>query len=325
MKKNLKIRIIGVLILIIGTMCIGIKFYNSNKNYNKYLSEANSNVSLEKYDNAISLYQEALKYKNDTNISKQIELIKLLKNSKENYESADKKMNDKKYLDAIDMFKKVDKQDTKRYSYSQTKIDECKKLYIAEALNSVNDDLKNNKFDDANNVLNNIFKIDPSNANGLKLKDMLTSAIEKQKKQQDLREKGIRPLGELRKVISDNYIILTDADKPKQGSDPDKFNYSKYENYDVLAIGGGKYEDPDNKLVEPDLIINDKPAYSVWMQQAIVAVGGGNLKSFLIESLDSKIYTLNEVQEAIDNNKAFYKDGKPFQLPKSGGSIVYGK
>ena len=61
----------------------------------------------------------------------------MLKTSKEVYDTAINQLSDKQYLEAIDTFKKVDKQDIKRYSDSEKKIVECKKSYqkdMTEAL-----------------------------------------------------------------------------------------------------------------------------------------------------------------------------------------------
>ena len=166
---------------------IGIKRYNTSQNYKKHLNVASSYMSAEQYDNAITAYKEALKYTNDTNINKQIELANVLKNSKEVYDTAVKQMNDKKYLDAIETFDKVDKQDVKRYSASQKKIVECKKSYIAGNLKIANDDLKINKFDEANKYLNDILKIDANNSDAKKLRDDITRAIQKQNEEEKIK------------------------------------------------------------------------------------------------------------------------------------------
>lgn len=192
MKKSLKFSILGVgLIIICISAFIGIKSYNINKSYQKYLNEASSNMNLEKYDNAITLYQEAEKYKNDPVIKQQIEMAKILKISKESYDNAIRHMDDKDYLAAIDTFKKVNKQDTKRYSDSQDKISTCKKAYIDDNLNTANDNLASSKFDDANNALNNIFKIDATNNDAIKVKDDIAKAIQKQKDDEEAKAKEV--------------------------------------------------------------------------------------------------------------------------------------
>ena len=49
--------------------------------------------------------------------------------SKENYNLGQKQFNDKKYLEALDSFKKVIKEDTENYNDAQDKIIQCRKIY----------------------------------------------------------------------------------------------------------------------------------------------------------------------------------------------------
>ncbi|MGH4138396.1 hypothetical protein [Clostridium sp.] len=328
MKKNLKIVIISIILVVIGTgSFIGVKSYNTNQNYKKYLSQANTYVSKEQYDKAVQSYQEAFKCKNDANINKQIELAKVLKASKLTYDKAVKQMSDKQYLDAADTFKKVDKLDVKKYVDSQNKIIGCKKLYITDKFNIANDDLKNNKLDDANKVLADIFKVDAANADGLKLKDDIAKVLQKQKdieaykkKEQDLKKNGIASLGELRRKFGFNkYVILNVNDK----SMPDLLNHSaplsdefleKYGGYVFVSIGTGKWEDSDWKIAEPDITINGKLAYSVYSIDLGTYYGGGNGYDWDIRDVDGKVFDGNEVKDSIKNNKAFYKDGSILQL-----------
>lgn len=312
MKRNLKIGIISTLIIIGGAF--GMYKYNKVQAYNALITNANKYMDTGDYDKAESLLEQS-KYKDDPNVQKNIELAKKLKEVKVIYNDATKLMNDKKYLDAIEKFKKISKDAGSLFSNAQKNIEDCKKQYIAQNLQDANESLKNNKFDDANECLNNVFKIDSSNAEGVKLKAVVANANKKQKEEQELKQKDIRSLGELRKSLYNNYIILTEEERSKVRAEPDKFDYSKYENYVVVGIGNGKSYDPDTKLVEPDLIINGELAYSVWCKDAVVELGGGNLKDFSVLGVNGKKYTLNEVQDAVNNNKAFYKDGKPFELP----------
>lgn len=177
-KRNL---IIILVVVIIG--CFGFYYFNNIKPYNDLLTSANKAVTAEDYDNAIKLYTEAETYKKTSDIDNKIKLVGILKKSKENYDSAMKKMKGKDYLNAIDIFKKVDKQDSKRYGDAQNKINECKKLYISDNLAKAKDDIKNNKFDGANKYLNNISKIDASNICIKELKNDIAEAMQKQKEE----------------------------------------------------------------------------------------------------------------------------------------------
>lgn len=176
-----KVLIISVSILIILSATGLYYYFNKIKPYNDAMNNASKAIVSEDYDNAIAVYTEALSYKNNSDANKKIELAKLLKKSKSIYSTAIKQTADKKYLEAIDNFKKVDKQDSKRYSTAQSKVSKCKKLYIADNLKSANDNLANNKFNEANKYLDNIFKIDSNNTDAKKVKDNVAKVIQKQK------------------------------------------------------------------------------------------------------------------------------------------------
>jgi hypothetical protein len=182
MKNKHKKIIISIAVISIMIVFSVIAYYINNSNiYNRLLNSANQSINNENYDKAITLYDEAKKYKNDNSIDDKIALCGRLKMSKQNYNNAIKMMKSKNYLEAIDSFKKVDQKDDKRYSTAQNNINECKKLYISDNLNSAEDNLKNNKYNEANKYLDNIFKMDAKNADALKVKADIVKAIQKQK------------------------------------------------------------------------------------------------------------------------------------------------
>ena len=157
--KN-KSLIFSVIILVIVFIVGSYYYFSKVRPYNQAFNKATQSMTNEDYDKAITLYGEALSYKNDSSIDKMIDLAKRLKKSKETYGIALKQMVSKDYLTAIDSFIKVDKQDTKRYSDSQNSISECKKLYIADNLKNANDNITSKKFDEANNIGANKLKTD---------------------------------------------------------------------------------------------------------------------------------------------------------------------
>jgi len=71
---------------------------------------------------------------NEVELKNNISTLKELENSKENYDKALQLMKEKKYKEAIALFRKVILKDTERYSDSQNKIEECRALYAAEEL-----------------------------------------------------------------------------------------------------------------------------------------------------------------------------------------------
>lgn len=134
--KSVNKKVIAILgILIIAILFSGFYYFVKIKPYNNFLRDANMAVNAGNYDKAITLYDEAKKYKNDNVIEAKIALSEILKESKENYENAKDDMKNKNYLLAINTFGKVNKQDTKRYEDAQNEIQECKKLYNEKKTN----------------------------------------------------------------------------------------------------------------------------------------------------------------------------------------------
>ena len=174
--------LISTAIILVIVFIVGFYYYFSKvRPYNQAFNKATQSMNNEDYDKAITLYGEALNYKNDSNIDKMIDLAKRLKKSKETYGIALKQMVSKDYLTAIDSFIKVDMQDTKRCSASQDSISECKKLYIADNLKNANENITNKKFDEANKNIGNILKIDATNADAKNLKASIITAVQEEK------------------------------------------------------------------------------------------------------------------------------------------------
>lgn len=146
------------------------KFYKVQA-YNKLINNANKYMDSGNYDQAIAMFNEALKYKNDSNVKRSVILAESLLSSQKSYEQAAREMENKDYLKAIEDFKKVVKEDSKRYEEAQKKIEECKKAYIALNIMNASDAAKNNKYDEANKYLEDILKLDSENAEAKKLKD----------------------------------------------------------------------------------------------------------------------------------------------------------
>ena len=177
---NKKRVIILISIIIVGVIFVTFYYMNKAQVYNKTLTAANKAVVIEEYNKAITLYEEALNYKKDPEVNKKISFAKLLIKSKATYAVAIKQTTDKNYLEAIDNFKKVDKQDSKRYSIAQSKISECTKLYVEDNIERAKDYLISGKFDEANKALDNIFKLEVNNANVDKVKAYIKKEIQKQ-------------------------------------------------------------------------------------------------------------------------------------------------
>ncbi|MBW9172493.1 hypothetical protein K2F43_14885 [Clostridium estertheticum] len=222
----------GIILVIV--FLLGSYYYLSKvRPYNQFSNNANKAMTKEEYDKAVTLYGEALSYKKDPDINKKIDVANLLKKSKETYAIAVNQMKDKDYLTAIDTYKKVAKQDTKRYSDSQNSISNCKKLYIADNLKNANDNITNKKFDEANKYIGNIIKLDANNAAVKKLKADIVNDIQKQKDDAVATKAKIVAAAKAEKEVS-KLLTVDQAKnilKTYKSDFPKIFHYDKYSYY----------------------------------------------------------------------------------------------
>ena len=115
--------VIAVVLVVSGGF--GIYQYNKVKTYNYLISTANKNMEQGEYDQAIVLFNQSLQYKSDPDIQKSIKLAKDLKEIKAVFDEGTKLMNDHKYLEALEHFQKITKEDYDLYNNAQKNIIEC--------------------------------------------------------------------------------------------------------------------------------------------------------------------------------------------------------
>jgi len=179
--KSKKICIIVILILVIIALPASVYAYKYNQYKNAY-SEAMSQLDKEKYDESINAFNDISNTyfgkKNSEEIKKDIEKAKKFKENKKVFDDSLKLFNEKKYLEAIESFKKIPKDDTKRYDMAKKKIDECKSLYISLNIENAKNEAKSSKYDSAISYLALVLKLDSANKDAVALKDEYTKAKE---------------------------------------------------------------------------------------------------------------------------------------------------
>lgn len=182
--EKMKIRLIcifAVILLLIIALPTGVYAYKNNQ-YKSDFNKAASQLDNEKYDEAINAFNDISKTyfgkKNSEKIKKEIEKAEKFKENKKVYDEALKLFNDKKYLEAIDGFKKIPKGDPKRYEKSTKKIEECKSLYISLNLENAKNEVKSNNYDSAVKYLDLVLALDAANKDAIALKDEYIKAKE---------------------------------------------------------------------------------------------------------------------------------------------------
>ncbi|KUO71427.1 MAG: hypothetical protein APF81_08985 [Desulfosporosinus sp. BRH_c37] len=141
--------------------------------FNVYLKEGN-------LDNAKTILKgisEVDPNKDVKQFNTDLESAKAISVSKASYDQGIKQMGDKQYLEAVDSFQKVIKEDTERYTDAQTKTSDCKKAFIDTTLQKAKDAAANNDYQTALNLIEQILKVDPNNQEALNLKSEYTNKV----------------------------------------------------------------------------------------------------------------------------------------------------
>ncbi|EJO5346696.1 tetratricopeptide repeat protein [Clostridium botulinum] len=222
--KSKKIFIICIItVTVLAAFSFGIYKYNRMKDYNMLISNANKYMNSKEYDKAISLFEQSLNYKKDPNIEKNIVLASRLKKVKEIYDNGIGLMKDKKYLEAIKKFKTIKKDSLKWYSYSQQKIQECKKKFIVQNIKLANGAVKSNNYDKAKKHLDDILKLDSNNSEAKILKDRL----DKSAKEQQEKDRAIKEQKEKDRVIKEQQEqVQKSSSETIQDESPQNSNYN---------------------------------------------------------------------------------------------------
>ncbi|MEK6263372.1 MAG: tetratricopeptide repeat-containing protein [Clostridium sp.] len=175
------------LLVIIGVGFGGYKYTKSNQ-YNALIKDANIYMENSEYDKAIALYKQSLSYKNDPNIDTSIKLAQSLTEENKIYDDGIRLMKDKKYLESIEQFKMIGTDSDKLYNDAQNKITECTKEYVALNISKANIALEASNYDEANNYITQVFKVDNNNENAKKIKATIDNKIEEETAAQKYKE-----------------------------------------------------------------------------------------------------------------------------------------
>ena len=175
-KKVSLIAIIALVIIAIPSIVYGYNYNQYKSSYDKAMSQLNE----EKYDGAISgfnnLKSTYFGKKNTKDIKDNIENAKKFKENKKTYDEALKLINEKKYFEAIEILKKIPKDDKKRFELAKKKTEECKTLYIALNIENAKNEAKASKYDSALSYLTLVLNIDSTNKDAAALKAEYTKA-----------------------------------------------------------------------------------------------------------------------------------------------------
>ncbi|WML33230.1 tetratricopeptide repeat protein [Clostridium sp. OS1-26] len=271
-KDKVKRISIIIAIAVIGFIGAGLGAYKYHKaqEYKNLITTANNYMNSGEYDKAIALFNQSLSYKEDISIKSNIKLAENLKEVKSSYDKGISLMNDKKYLEAMEQFKKVTKEDDKLYNNAQKSINECKKQYTTQNVQLANNSIKSGNYGDAYKYIAEVLKIDSNNADAQKLKSDVAKA-EQEKKANEEQEKTAAANANNRavtqeqaiKIISDKItdkgpktVVQCENIENKNGSE--YYYIHVYDNMGSHAATRGWYyvEVSTGKAYKQDLITN---------------------------------------------------------------------
>ena len=171
-------------LLIVFTVTVPASVYGYS--YNSYkinLKHAETLLNEEQYDESISAYlslKSSKFFSGDSGlIDSRVQLASELKQSKEDFNKAVKFFDEKKYVEAVDSFKKVKESDKERYANAQEKIKETSNLYITENIAKAKEEAVNNKYDNAVSFLDTVLKFDQNSEEATSLKDTYNKEIQR--------------------------------------------------------------------------------------------------------------------------------------------------
>jgi tetratricopeptide (TPR) repeat protein len=220
-RKTKLICTIGVALSLIIALPTGVYAYKYNQ-YKDSFNDAVSQLDNEKYDESISAFNDIsgtyFGKKNSEKIVKEIDKAKELKENKKVYDEALTLLTDKKYLEAIDSFKKIPMEATKIYELASKKIDESKSLYISSNIENAKNEANTSNYDSALNYLALALNLDAANKDASTLKDEYIKAKEaaELKAKQDAEAKAKQEAEVKAKQEAEAKANKAAAEKPKK-------------------------------------------------------------------------------------------------------------
>lgn len=189
MQKKTKITLIIAIIILLAlpVSAYGYSYNNYKTNLNKGISQFDQEDYDESISTFISLSNTYFGKKNDQELNKNIEKAKTLKQNQKTYDDSLELFNQKKFIEAIEGFKKIPSDDRIRYELAKKKIGESIASYVAININNAKVEASDGKFETAITYLELVLALVTDNKDAASLKDEYTKAIlaEKEKKEAD--------------------------------------------------------------------------------------------------------------------------------------------
>lgn len=161
-----KIALISAAILIIISSLF-LYFLLSGSKFKDEITKADDLINNDNYQEALLLYEGILNKHYDEIIAQKRDEVKLLIESKENYEKGIENFEDEDYSSALEYLNKVSSKDKKRYDDAREKIKEIKKEVIKKA----NQKIKSKDYEEALSIIEEYLDAEPDDSEILDLKE----------------------------------------------------------------------------------------------------------------------------------------------------------
>lgn len=178
LKKRFRIKPAYLIVIACEIVCALVLIFIHHE-YLANIKQAEQFFISEKYSDAAQFYKAALSYREDPNLQTKCDLCMKLATSYDSYNMAVDYLNKKDYLGAYNSFKLVVPEDTKRYANAQTKIPECRKLFIDNQMENAKDSYANGDYRSAVINIGNVFLVDQNNAEAKQLQVVYNDALDK--------------------------------------------------------------------------------------------------------------------------------------------------
>lgn len=250
-KKSIMVATISfVVVIALGGILGGSYYFYKTSSYNKIIRNANNYFNSGEYDKAIEAFEQALVYKQDSDVQNKITLANNLKKAEKYYKSGIANIEKGNYGEAISDFSNIEKDGGKIYEEAQQKIAQCKNELIGKYITKAKALAEQGNYEESNNQIEEILKLDENNEEAKTLKESNITAANKkaeEEKQKELAKQEAAKLAE-EKAKKEAEAKAKEAEKKILTVDEAKALLIKSWNVDTNEEGVAYFADMDKTL-----------------------------------------------------------------------------
>lgn len=181
---------VAILVTLIFIAVPSIVYAYDMYNYMKHYKLAEKALADERFDEAIAYLQRSQEYynRNRENTEELMEQASLLKEAGTKYQQGLQLQKEKKYLEAVEVFKKIPIGDNRYFNEGQRSIQICIGEHISSIIAKAKAEADNKNYDSAINLLNSVLEIDTEQQEAKLLKEQYAGLILEIKQAEEARK-----------------------------------------------------------------------------------------------------------------------------------------